>query len=311
MDREKTVDRMAGCFLSIPTLFHDDGALNLAGVKQHVGFLLAGGLCEDNGVLLTCGAAGDFPCLTPGERIAITEAVLEETSGKIGVILGAQTSSAAEAIKLTQAAERIGADAVQLSPPYYHEHSEEDICEFMTRIAESADVGVLVYPTPWTASDMSLDLIDRLIEKNANIVGLKWSAPSNKEYLKGIWRFVDRVCIIDNQICFVSSHVAGVRGFNTHTTNYWPQWGVKLMGLLNSGKYDEAHQEVMTVLLPYYDLCAEVGQATGGEGIVDKMCLELIGLNSSSARLPTRDVRDQYRDKVRKMLERTGVPGLK
>ena len=38
--------------------------------------------------------------------------------------------------------------------------------------------------------------------------------------------------------------------------------------------------------------------------------MELVGLDSSRSRPPTRDVRPVYRDKARQMLLATGVPGV-
>ena len=61
MDREKTIGRLSGCYIAVPTLFHDDDLeLNLPGIRRHVRFLLEGGVREGNGVLLACGAAGEF-----------------------------------------------------------------------------------------------------------------------------------------------------------------------------------------------------------------------------------------------------------
>jgi hypothetical protein len=47
---------------------------------------------------------------------------------------------------------------------------------------------------------------------------------------------------------------------------------------------------------------------TGGDGYLDKLCMELVGLGSSRCRPPTRDVRERYRDKALAMLRETRVP---
>ena len=61
---------------------------------------------------------------------------------------------------------------------------------------------------------------------------------------------------------------------------------------------------------PYYDLCGEIGKYTGGEGHLDKLCLELVGLDSSRCRPPTRDIRPLFREKARHMLRDCAVPRL-
>ena len=73
----------------------------------------------------------------------------------------------------------------------------------------------------------------------------------------------------------------------------------------------EAQQEITRVVSPYYDLAREIATFTGGEGHLDKLCLELIGLDSSRCRPPTRDIRPAFRDKARRMLQSCGVPRLR
>jgi len=310
MDRPKTIRRLTGCYIALPTLFHDaDLELNLPGMRRHARFMVDGGLREGNACLLVCGAAGDFTVLSTDERVRIAEAVLEEVGDKVGIILGAQSTNFREVAALAKAAERLGAVAIQLSPPFYHRYTDGDLQDFFTAAAEAADVGVVIYTAYWVCP-MSLELIARLVE-HPNIVALKLAAPTPFDYEKGVRQFSQKLLVIDNQLMFVPSHMQGARGINTHPCNYWPQWGVKLWGLLESRKYVEAQEEINRVLVPYYDLAFEVERFTGGEGHLDRLCLELVGLDSSRSRPPLRDIRPLFRDKARKMLQACGVPRCK
>jgi 4-hydroxy-tetrahydrodipicolinate synthase len=49
---------------------------------------------------------------------------------------------------------------------------------------------------------------------------------------------------------------------------------------------------------------------TSGDGYLDKLCMEVVGLESSRCRPTTRDFRDQFREKARQMLLQYGVPGV-
>lgn len=310
MNREAIQKRLTGCYVAIPTLFHDaDLELNLRGMQRHVRFLLEGGFREGNGVLLVCGAAGDFTVLTTDERLRILEAVLEAAGGKVGVILGAQSTSQREAVALARGAARLGAAAIQISPPFYHAHTEADVYEFLRAVGESADIGLVLYTTFWQCK-LSLDAVGRLLEL-PGLVAVKWAAANVLEYEKGLRLFANRVCIIDNQLEFVLSHMLGARGINTHPSNYWPEWGVKMWGLLEERKYLEAQRECSRVISAYYELAGEVERFTGGEGHLDRLCLELVGLDSSRSRPPMRDIRPAFREKARAMLKALGVPGCK
>lgn len=308
MNRDAVQKRLTGCYVAIPTLFHDaDLELNLRGMQRHVRFLLDGGMREGNAVLLACGAAGDFTVLSSDERLRILEAVLEAAGGKIGVILGAQSTSQREAVALARGAARLGAVAIQISPPFYHNHTEADVYDFIRAIAESADVGLVLYTTFWQCK-LSLEVVGRMVEL-PNLIGLKWAAANVLDYEKGVRLFAQRTCVIDNQLELVLSHMLGARGINTHPSNYWPAWGVRMWNLLEERKYLEAQQESSRVISAYYELAAEVEKFTGGEGHLDRLCLELVGLDSSRSRPPMRDIRPAFREKARVMLRTLGVPG--
>ena len=80
--------------------------------------------------------------------------------------------------------------------------------------------------------------------------------------------------------------------------------------LLESGQYAEAQREMVRVVMPFMTLWSELEAYTAGDGFMDKLCIELVGLPSSRCRPPTRDVRPQFRAKARDMLLASGVPGI-
>jgi dihydrodipicolinate synthase/N-acetylneuraminate lyase len=309
-DRAQVVARLRGCFIPLPTLYQGaDKEVDLKGMRRHVRFLLDGGIRQGNGVLLVSGAAGDFTALSIDERLKIAEAVLDEAAGKVGVILGAQSANQREVIALARAAAKLGATAIQVSPPFYQTYTDDDVVEFYKAVTGAAAVSVIVYYTYWHYK-LSMKTLGRLLDL-PGVVGLKWAAPSAYEYNKGLRLFARRSAVIDNQLQFVQSHMMGACGLDTHPVNYWPEWGVKLWGLLEAGKYKEAEQSINKVVMPFYDLLDEISQFTGSEGNLDKLCLELVSVASSGVRPPVRDFRDKFRDKARKMLKECGVPRCK
>jgi dihydrodipicolinate synthase/N-acetylneuraminate lyase len=294
-------------------MFRDeDLELDLPAMRRHVRFLIDGGIREGTGVLLAGGAAGDFSTLSFDERVQLSEAVIQESDGRVPVVVGAQTTSTRELVALARAAGQIGADYVQVSPPFYFAHTEGDFYEYAVAASEAAgEVGLVVYNTHWTTPNVSLAAVKRLVEL-PNVIGLKWAVPESgsMQFEEMIVRFADRACVIDNQLQNVTSHILGARGFEIHQCNYWPQWGVRLLKLLEEERYAEAQHELVRVVLPFYVLWREMEEYTSGDGYLDKLCLELIGLGSSRCRPPTRDVRDRFREKTRQMLLRCGVPGV-
>ena len=294
-------------------MFRDpDLELDLAATRRNVRFLLDRGIDAAYGTLLAGGAAGDFSTMTFDERVQIAEAVVAEAGGRAPVAMGAQTTSTRELIRLAKAAERVGAEFIQVSCPFYFTHTEEDFFEYVAAAAGAADIGIIIYNTFWTSAAVSLKLVERLADI-PNVVGLKWATPRTDamEFEDVVSSFAERLCIIDNPLQFATSHMLGARAFEVHLCNYWPEWGIKLIDNLAAGRHDEAQRDLVTEAMPFYKLWVEIEKTyTSGDGYLDKLCMELVGLDSSRCRPPTRDVRPLYRERTRQMLLATGVPNV-
>ncbi len=305
--------RLQGCYVTIPTMFNDDLDLsvNHDAMRQHVNFLIDGGLTTGNAVLLAGGAAGDFSTMTFDERVAVWRTVIEAAAGRVPIAVGGQTTSTLELIRLVRAAASVGADYVQVSPPFYHSHTEGDFVDHVLAGAAAADVGLIIYNTFWTSVGLSSALVERLVDV-PNVVSLKWSAPDTAIMgFEGIVsRFSKRFAIIDNQGLYAVSHMLGARSLEIHQGNYWPQFAAGLWHMLERGEYVRAQRDIVDVCLPFMELWADIDSYTGGDGHLDKLCMELVGLPSSRNRPPTRDVRELYREKARQMLLQSGVPGI-
>jgi dihydrodipicolinate synthase/N-acetylneuraminate lyase len=313
MDIERAKQRLQGCYVTIPTMFRDDDLeLNLPAIRRHVRFLMEGGIQEGTGVVLTGGGAGDFSTMTVAERLQVAEAVIDETAGRIPVTVGAQTTSTRELREIASAAQELRADYLQVSPPFYFAHTEDDFFEYLAAASEAApEVGLIVYNTYWTSTGLSYGMVQRMLEL-PNVVGLKWSSPDAAffGFERVVQQFADRVSIIDNQLRFVTSHMLGARMIEVHIANHWPQWAVGLWRMLEEKRYEEVQHEMMHVVMPFYLLWQEMEQFTSGDGYLDKLCMELVGLDASRCRPPTRDVRERFREQARQMLIECGTPNV-
>ena len=317
MDLEKQKSRLAGCYVTIPTMFEDSDALPVdhGAIRGHVRFLLDNGLNGDYATFLAGGAAGDFSTMTFDERIAVAETVAEAAAGQVPLAFGGQTTSTLELIRLAQAAQSMGYDFLQVSCPFYFAHTEADFEEFVTAAAKAApNVGIIVYNTFWTSTSLSFAMVDRLAAI-PNVVGLKWATPRTDamEFEDVTSSFSKRFTIIDNNLFFPYSAMPalGARAFEVHLCNYWPEWGIKLIHDVRAGNYAEVARMMVEEAMPFYKLWVEIEKNfTSGDGYLDKLCMELIGLPSSRCRPPTRDVRPAYRDRALEMLRCCGVPRL-
>jgi len=314
MDFERAKKRLEGCYITVPTMFRDPNLeLDLAATRRNVRFLLDNGITDRYGTLLAGGAAGDFSAMTFDERLRVAEAIVSESGGRLPVAMGAQTTSTLELKRLAKAAAELGAEFIQVSCPFYFTHTEEDFFEYVAAAAGAADIGIIIYNTFWTSAAVSFKTVERLCEI-PNVVGLKWATPRTDamEFEDVVSHFSGRLTIIDNHLLFAMSHMLGARAFEVHLANYWPEWGIRLIDDLNAGRHVEVQRALVREAMPFYKLWVEIEKThTSGDGYLDKLCMELVGLDSSRCRPPTRDIRDKYRERCRQMLIQTGVPRVR
>jgi len=310
MDYSQLKKDLEGLYITIPTLFNDpDMTINEDGIRQHISFLRSNGINRQNAVLLAGGAAGDFSTMSFEERVRVA-GIVKEAAGEIPVAVGAQTTSTMELQRLAQAAEEIGASFIQVSCPFYFNHTQDDFYEHILAVSRSAKIGLIIYNTFWTSAEVSFGMVERLIEI-PQVVGLKWATKRSvaMEFEDVVQTFSSKLTVIDNDLLFPISHMLGAKAFEVHLCNHWPEWGVKLLATLEKGDYRQVELDMIKEALPYYRLWKKIEQTyTVGDGFVDKLCMELIGLPSSRCRPPTRDVREQYREEARQMLIQCGTP---
>ena len=310
MDYAQLKKDLEGLYITIPTLFNDpDMSINEDGIRQHVSFLKSNGINRQNAVLLAGGAAGDFSTMSFEERVRVA-GIVKEAAGDIPVAVGAQTTSTMELERLAQAAEEIGASFIQVSCPFYFNHTQDDFYEHILAVSRSAKIGLIIYNTFWTSAEVSFGMVERLIEI-PQVVGLKWATKRSvaMEFEDVVQTFSSKLTVIDNDLLFPISHMLGAKAFEVHLCNHWPEWGVKLLATLEAGDYKQVELDMIKEALPYYRLWKKIEQTyTVGDGFVDKLCMELIGLPSSRCRPPTRDIREQYREEARQMLIQCGTP---
>jgi dihydrodipicolinate synthase/N-acetylneuraminate lyase len=317
MDQAVLRERLEGCYVTIPTPFADEPGLpvNEPALRSYVRFLIDNGLNARYATLLAGGAAGDFSTMNFEERTRVGEIVSDEVNGRVPLAFGGQTTSTRELVRLAETASAMGFDFLQVSCPYYFTHTEADFEEFVRTAANAApDLGIIVYNTFWTATNVSFEMVSRLADI-PNIVGLKWATPRTDamEFEDVTAQFSERFTIIDNNLYFPYSAMPalGARAFEVHLCNYWPEWGIKLVDEVAARNYAEIARMMVEEAMPFYKLWVRIEKEyTSGDGYLDKLCMELIGLPSSRCRPPTRDIRELYRGTALQMMKETGVPRL-
>jgi 5-dehydro-4-deoxyglucarate dehydratase len=134
--------------------------------RGHVDWMLQAGPAG----VFAAGGTGEFFSLTPDEVEAVTRAAVVTVNGRVPVIAGAGYGSAM-ATDLAKRAERAGADAILLLPPYLLNASQPGLMGHVEAVCRATGIGVIVYNRD--NAILEADTVARLCERCPNLVGLK------------------------------------------------------------------------------------------------------------------------------------------
>ena len=123
--------------------------------------------------LVPCGSTGESATLDHAEHHAVIDAVVRAARRRVPVIAGTGSNSTREAMDLTRAAEKAGAEGALLISPYYNKPTQEGIYRHYRAVAEHVGIPLIVYNIPGrTASKMEPETLARLAEID-NVAGVK------------------------------------------------------------------------------------------------------------------------------------------
>jgi len=310
MGAAEAKEKLQGVLVAAPTQMNADFSVDLEGVKAFTRFLVDKGIVNGSGVILSTGAGGEYLHLTLEERKAVTQAAVEAAAGRVPVFAGASHTSTLHAVEIARHAADVGADGLQVSPPYYFVPSADEVFEFYKAINDAADIGIMIYSDPWASGvDMSARLIERLATL-PNVIGLKWYSGNLPNWTKVYERFAERLSIIDNQLVWTKGlgFMMGARGFVSQVANFAPENELNILRLLRAKEWEKVLTEVSRLTLPYYRLLyAAMDEGLTGEGNFIKTALEILGLPDGPARPPHRPLPPKYREEMRRILAAAGL----
>ncbi len=117
---------------------------------------------------------GEFVHLEREEAIKLTEALINEVSGKIWVIPGISHNSTDKAIELGSIFKNMGVDGVIVTPPFFFKIDSRKLKLHFSKIAERLDLPIIIYNIPsLTGINVPVELYVELAQEYSNVVGAK------------------------------------------------------------------------------------------------------------------------------------------
>jgi 4-hydroxy-tetrahydrodipicolinate synthase len=160
---------LAGSIVALVTPMQRSGDVDWPALDRLIDWHLESGT---HGIV-PVGTTGESATLSVDEHIKVVERTVVRVAKQIPVIAGTGANSTSEAIELTRASARVGADACLLVTPYYNKPTQEGLYQHYKAIAAAVDIPQVLYNVPGrTACDMKPETVGRLSAID-NIIGIK------------------------------------------------------------------------------------------------------------------------------------------
>lgn len=252
--------------------------------------------------LVPVGTTGESPTLTNEEHIRVIEVVIEAAAKRVPVIAGTGSNSTHEAIEMSIAAKRAGADGLLLVTPYYNRPGQEHMYRHFRAIMQAASLPTVLYNVPGrTASDLLPETIARLAEM-PEVVGVKEATGSALRASQIIARVGQRVAVLsgDDATAFPLFALGG-RGVISVVSNVAPALMSGMWDAAKAGDWNKARQ------LHYRLLPLGEGLFVEANPIPVKAALAMMGRMTEEIRPPLYPLAEQYRAKLRAQLDELGL----
>lgn len=178
-----------GYWVAAPTPFTREGALDEKLWREELRLYHSQGV---HGILVN-GTTGEWFSQSDAERRRLAEVAVEELKGKIPVVIGCTTYTAAHTSELGRHAKEIGADGILSTPPPYAAPTSREIVAFYQTISDRVDLPLMVYN--WARGVVVEITADTALEltKIDHVVAIKDSTANRAQALATLERVVDKI----------------------------------------------------------------------------------------------------------------------
>ncbi|MCK5118863.1 MAG: dihydrodipicolinate synthase family protein [Candidatus Latescibacteria bacterium] len=295
---EQAKARLKGPVVPMTTPIKADGAVDYEGLSKLTRFYVEGGIK----VFIAVGTTGYCYALTEEEHKRAVETIVQASEGRAFVIAGVSHSGTMMSNRLADICEKAGADALLMTPPYYHQtDAPEGVYRHYKSVAENHSLGLIVYKTPTMKAEV--DFFKRLGDVE-HIIGIKDAS--------GDYNFA-RECSIELGERFVLFSggsmryylwhwLWGAKAYVTGIANLVPRIELDFFDHLQKGNLDAAKKIVVDFEQPFFEVMIEYGWHESLHA-----ALKIFGLPAGILRLPLVEPPKSQFDKMEKAFRKLGL----
>ncbi|TXH67381.1 MAG: 4-hydroxy-tetrahydrodipicolinate synthase [Thiothrix sp.] len=287
-----------GSMVALVTPMTHTGGIDEQALEALVAFHIENG----TDAIVAVGTTGESATLSHKEHSYVVKRVVELVNKRIPVIAGTGSNSTDEAIELTQAAMRDGADACLLVTPYYNKPPQEGLYQHYKKIAESVAIPQILYNVPGrTGCDLLPETVERLASIS-NIVGIKEATGNIGRARDIIQRCGERMDVYSGDDATAMELIlAGGKGNISVTANVAPAAMHAMCKAALAGDRETAARIDATVADLHRVLFLEPNP------IPAKWAVHKLGFGSESLRLPLVPLSEALRPTILAAMQKAGL----
>jgi 4-hydroxy-tetrahydrodipicolinate synthase len=239
-------EALRGSIVPMITPFTASGEVDDGALRDLIDRAIEAG---SHGISVT-GTTGEPSALTLEEREHVMEVAKKTVDGRVPFVPGTGTNNLDETVRLTRAAEALGADAALVIVPYYSKPSQEGLYRYFTAVADATALPILIYNIPGrTAVNMAPSTMARLRRDRPQIVGVKESNTDFEHVSKVLYECGRDFLVFSGieLLCYPMLAIGGA-GHVSATANVLPAEVARLYDLVVAGKWEDAldlHYELL------------------------------------------------------------------
>src|SRR3954463_11991990 len=176
-----------GVFPVVPTIFNEDGKLDLDGQRRCLDFMIDAG---SNGLCILANFSEQF-VLTDDERDQVMLAALEHVAGRVPVIVTTTHFGSRICAERSRRAQDAGAAMVMVMPPYHGatiRAGEDGIASFLRVVSDAIDIPIMIQDAPVSGVGLPAAFLARLAREVEHVAYFKIEVPGAAAKLRDLIR---------------------------------------------------------------------------------------------------------------------------
>ena len=285
--------------LSFPvTHFKSDLSFDEPGFRRHCDWLLR----HEVSGLFAAGGTGEFFSLTPAEVPVVCRAAVEETRGRVPVLVGCGYGTAM-AVEQVRAAEKAGANGILLLPPYLITPSQAGLAAHIEAVCRATSLGVIAYSRD--NGIINEHTLEQLCERCPNLVGFKDGVGDVEMMMRIYARLGDRLIYIGGlptaETFALAYQEMGVSTYSSAIFNFLPEWAVSFYRAVRSRDKAVVLRELKEFVFPYLEIR---NRGRGYAVSIVKAGCSVIGRPAGPVRPPLTDLLPPEIDELRHLIDK-------